>query len=212
MSTLFLGNFPAFMGHFGYGWHMGPHPGSGSPFLIFFGLLFLFAMLGRGRRRWNSPRGGGYNRGPRGPYGPPYSRGPWQGDMQDGHGSGQQGYNPPQANQYNPPQAGPYYGYGNPGNYGETAAPGNQGTPTVRVDPNPQSLSGQGAPTVRVDSGANYPAGTPTVRVDQPAPSSSGGQLTQPLGPAPSFPSDNEESARGRVEPEDIGQNNNTQS
>ncbi len=212
MLTLFLGNFPAFFGHFGYGWYFWPHSGSFSPFLIFFGLLFLFAMLGRGRRRCNSPRGGWYNRGPHGHYGPygPYSQGPWSGDVQNGQGSSQQGYDQPRANQYNPSQPRPY-GYGEPGNYGSPTAPGHEGTPTVRVDPNQHNSSGYGTPTVRVDSPAYYEAGTPTVRVDRPA-QVSGGQPTQPLGPAPSFPLDYGDPARGRVEPDEHDRSGEMQS
>jgi len=95
-----FGHFGLWSGHF-----FGLFP---SPFFIFLGLLFLFAVLRR-RDRWSGNSGGGYGQGR--PWAPP----------------------PPQDQAQQPGNyAGPYANYGNPGN------PGNPGVPThVDVSTNP---------------------------------------------------------------------------
>jgi hypothetical protein len=115
--------------HFGpfRGAHFGLWPGHFfSPFFIFLGLLFLFAILRR-RDQWGGNSGGGYGQGQ--PYVPP----PPPVDQQH---QGQQPGN----------YANPYTGYGDPGvptRVDANANPGG-GASTIRMDPPAQ---GGGEPT-----------------------------------------------------------------
>src|SRR4051812_42236805 len=74
VAFLFVSYLLTHLGHFGPypGQHYGSYSGHFSPFFIFLGLLFLFAIL-RHRNRWNSPSGGGYGQG--GPSAPGPSQG-----------------------------------------------------------------------------------------------------------------------------------------
>ena len=199
MHTLLFQHF-GHMGPFGPFGHMGyfgPFAGRISPLLLFFGILFLFAMLRRGH---------GGNRYHGGYYGPQYRQGPpTQGP------AGDVGRNPSNPNPQDPgsykaygsynPYAGqassqynPYGNYGDPGNAGE------QGAQTIRVD--------------QMGNNAGQGAGTNTIRMDSiqgsTATGAGSGQPTTPLRGQPVIPANEYDPNRARVEQQGDATNGNT--
>jgi hypothetical protein len=162
-----------------------------SPFLLFFGVLILFAVLrGSGGRNRRPP---GYYRSqpPHYHQGSPYQRqeqDPESGDLPSGeqYPGGPSRYDP-RAWQDSASRGGPY-----------TPPYGNYETPNPPTDP--------GEPTVRVYSQANE-QGQPTVRVVPPAATmrvdsaETAGYPTTPLGSTPRTPPANASIEPGDVDP-----------
>jgi len=141
----------------GFGHHMGLFGGGPGIIIMFFIVMFVFSMLRRARY------GGGY-RGYRGnpryqrPY-RPYGPNPYQGNQPNQQNQPNQGNQPPasDSNPETPRNQTQYYGYGDAatqndpglktvrtGTNAESAAPGDTGAPTTRVDNVP---GGSGEPT-----------------------------------------------------------------
>src|SRR5205823_1839043 len=121
--------------HFGYFWHWGAYPGRISPFFILLGLLFVFAMLRRGRSCNRPSSGDWHNR--RLPPSQPSAE-----DLQRPTGDRARYSNP-----YHNAPRNPYSTYGGRNEAGEATS---QGTPTVRVQTGVDVNAG--ANTVRVNT------------------------------------------------------------